>query len=305
MKIFCTGITGFIGSYLAKELLSKGHQILALKRETSSLSRLENHADQINWVNTASNWEKTVEDFAPEAIFNIAWNGVSAKDRSDWGSQVSNIAMQQELLDLTLRCKTSKFIGIGSQSEYGDFEQEINESYPEQPKTAYAASKTASMVLMRTFCEINHIDWYWFRVFPVFGPFEGSNWLIPSLIKNICTSDHMDLTPGDQRLPYLYVGECAKAIANAVEVKGECGIYNVCGDNPIPLKELVSYIRDKINPKFTLNFGAQPYRYGQSMYMGSSTEKLANHIYKLKTDDFEERLNETINFYLNKYGYEK
>ena len=112
----------------------------------------------------------------------------------------------------------------------------------------------------------------------------------------------MDLTPGEQLLPYLYVGECAKALTSPLKVGDKSGIYNVCADNPQPLKELVTMIKNKVNPSFKLNFGALPYRYGQSMFMGSHTDKLAQNLYTLDTSSFEERINETIKYYINLYG---
>ena len=209
--------------------------------------------------------------------------------------------MQQELLDLALEVGCKKIVGAGSQSEYGDFESKIDESYPVNPKTAYAAVKAGALIIMKSFCEINNIDWYWFRLFPLFGPHEAEKWLIPSLIKNIETSDHMDLTPGEQKLSYLYVGECAKAIMMSIYAKGKSGIYNICSDNPMSLKELVTKIRDKVKPSFRLNFGAMPYRYGQCMYMEGDTTALRKNIYNLNTSDFEEKLDLTIEYYLNKY----
>jgi nucleoside-diphosphate-sugar epimerase len=185
------------------------------------------------------------------------------------------------------------------------FENKIDENSAVDPKTAYAAVKAASLIIMKSFCEINNIDWYWFRLFPLFGPFEADRWLIPSLIKNIMTQDYMDLTPGDQKLAYLYVGECAKAIEMAINVDGKSGVYNICSDNPTPLKLLVSKIRDKVNPRFRLNFGALPYRYGQCMYMEGDTSALRRNIYNLCTADFEKRLDETIEYYTNKYRNEK
>jgi nucleoside-diphosphate-sugar epimerase len=214
---------------------------------------------------------------------------------------VPNINFQQELLNLSAECAVRKFIGIGSQSEYGDFEGVIDENFPVNPKTAYAASKLACQDLLKCFCEINHIEWYWFREFPLFGPGESDRWLIPSLIKAMCTKDSMDLTPGEQLLPYLYVGECAKAIVSPLQTDDKSGIYNVCADNPRPLKELVTMIKDKVNPAFKLNFGALPYRFGQSMFMGSHTDKLARNLYTLDTTSFETHLQETINHYVNLY----
>lgn len=298
MKVFVTGATGFIGSYLAKHLVDEGHEVLCLKRESSDLYRLEGYTDYIKWVNTTDDWKQTFRDFSPNIVYNLAWDGVSAADRVIWLKQVHNIELQQELLDISLECNVNKFVGAGSQSEYGEFECKIDETYPVDPKTAYAASKAAALMTLKSFCTIHHIDWYWFRLFPLFGPYESDRWLIPALIKNICTTDHMDLTPGEQKLAYLYVGECAKAIASPINAIAKCGEYNVCSDRLFTLKELVTKIRDRINPEFKLNFGAQPYRYGQCMYMEGDTEKLRKNLYELKTDDFEKRLDETINYYL-------
>jgi len=301
MKVFVTGSTGFIGSYLVRQLINDGHELLCLKRSTSDLSRLGDYSSKIAWVNVSENWQDAFKQFQPEAIFNLAWDGVSSADRVIWQKQVQNISFQQNLLDISAVCGVKKFIGIGSQSEYGDFEGVIDETYPVNPKTAYAATKLACLDLVKCFCEIHEIEWYWFRLFPLFGPGESDRWLIPSLIKAMCTKDSMDLTPGEQLLPYLYVGECAKAIVSPLQTDDKSGIYNVCADNPRPLKELVTMIKDKVNPAFKLNFGALPYRFGQSMFMGSHTDKLARNLYTLDTSSFETHLQETINHYVNLY----
>ncbi len=302
MRIFITGATGFIGSYLLRALIKNGHKAMCLKRLTSNISQFADISNQVKWVNNVDDWKEKAIAFKPEAIFNLAWNGVAAKERVIWNIQVSNLALQQDLLDIAKECGTKKFIGIGSQSEYGNFENKIDETFPVNPKTAYAASKVACLDILKSFCQINDIDWYWFRLFPLFGPGESDVWLIPSLIKNICVQDHMDLTPGEQKLSYLYVGECANAIAAAADCMGCSGVYNICCDNPTPLKTLVSKIRDKINPRFVLNFGALEYRYGQCMYMEGDTTALRKNIYDLNTSDFDQRLEETIDYYLNKNG---
>lgn len=302
MKIFVTGSTGFIGSYLVRQLITDGHQLLCLKRTTSDLSRLGDYASQIPWVNISEDWHEAFRQFQPDAVFNLAWDGVSSADRIIWQKQVRNISFQQQLLNLSAACQVKKFIATGSQSEYGDFSGIIDETYPVNPKTAYAAAKLACLDILKPFCEIHNIEWYWFRLFPLFGPGESDRWLIPSLIKAMCTSKEMDLTPGEQRLPYLYVGECAKALVSPLKTGDKSGIYNVCADNPQPLKSLVTKIKDYVNPEFQLNFGALDYRFGQSMLMGSNTDKLAANLYTLDTASFEARLQETIQYYRNLYG---
>jgi hypothetical protein len=61
-------------------------------------------------------------------------------------------------------------------------------------------------------------------------------------------------------------------------------------------------IKDKVNPAFKLNFGALPYRFGQSMFMGGDTTALRTHLYHLDTSSFDRRLKETIDYYTTYYG---
>ncbi len=302
MKAFVTGASGFVGSYLVKVLIDEGHEVLCLKRPSSNLSKLDDYVSKVRWVDNTDNWKESLVAFQPDIIYHLAWDGVTAKERSVWQKQIGNIIFQQELLDATLAAGSKKYVGIGSQAEYGNFKNKIDESYPVCPMSAYAAAKVAALDIVRAFCEINQIEWYWFRLFPLFGPHESDQWLIPSLIKNIFTQESMDFTPGEQKLSYLYVGECAKAIKAAITADGHSGVYNICSDNPLALKELVVRIRDKVRPDFKLNFGAFPYRYGQSMYMEGDTTALRRNIYNIVTSDFEQRLSETIDYYIRKYS---
>jgi nucleoside-diphosphate-sugar epimerase len=48
--VLITGATGLLGSYLSKLLLKKGEKVRAIKRSTSDLSLLGEHAQQIEWM---------------------------------------------------------------------------------------------------------------------------------------------------------------------------------------------------------------------------------------------------------------
>ena len=49
-KIFITGGTGFLGSYITRMLVKRGFQVRAMKRATSHLDMLNDVKDQIEWV---------------------------------------------------------------------------------------------------------------------------------------------------------------------------------------------------------------------------------------------------------------
>ena len=46
---FITGISGFLGSYLAKQLIDNGEQVIGIKRSHTRMDLLENYVDKIIW----------------------------------------------------------------------------------------------------------------------------------------------------------------------------------------------------------------------------------------------------------------
>lgn len=303
-KVFLTGTSGFLGAYIAEELIkAESVEILALKRSSSSLWRCDNFINRIDWINSdIPEWEKKVTDFAPDVIIHSAWSGVAADDRLDWKSQIQNLDILFKLLEIAKEAKSSKFIALGSQAEYGTFSGNIAESAIPHPNTAYGTVKLMSCNLVESYCTENGINWFWLRLFPLFGPKEGLQWLLPSLIKSIYEGKEMNLTPGLQRYAYLYVEDFSKFVTKIVfESRSSIsGIYNISSTNTISLKELVEKIRNKINPSVKLNFGALPYRPYQSMHIEGDITKYKSIFGDISFSDFDDKILTTINYFISK-----
>lgn len=290
MRILLTGATGFIGKYILELLLQNRSQVMCLCRSSSKIDVTQS----CQWLNIDNrNWMQQAKEFAPEVIIHTAWSGVGAVERGDWIKQIENITIQQYLLEL----KPRKIIALGSQAEYGTFDAIVNENFPVNPNTAYGAVKVASLDTLRFYCQIHNIQWHWFRLFSVFGQGEGENWLIPSSIKKMKEGGSMDFTAGEQRYSYLYVGEVARIIVHAANIEAPDGVYNLSSATTISIRELLEKLRDYIRPSFQLNFGALPYRLGQSMLMGGDNTKLSKNICTVNDSDFDERLKQTVESY--------
>ncbi|TFF35532.1 NAD-dependent epimerase/dehydratase family protein [Mucilaginibacter psychrotolerans] len=302
-KVFITGISGFLGSNIAKVLLNNGHQIIANYREGSSKELCLEFGEHITWIlqDEQDEWVDKVIAWSPSVIIHSAWLGVGHQHRDSWEMQSLNIDYLQKILTIAGRSKAKQFIGLGSQGEYGVYDGCIDENYPLAPTEAYGRVKLVCAELVKQYAAQYGIAWYWLRLFSFFGKGEANNWLIPSLVKKILTESDMDLTAGEQKYSYLYVNDLGLAVNKIIAKGGTSGIYNISGKKIMALKDLVGNIRDKINPSFQLNFGKLPYRANQSMHLQGNSAKFVKTFGEFDVSDFDASLSATIEYFTNKF----
>jgi nucleoside-diphosphate-sugar epimerase len=299
-RVLITGITGFLGSEIAKKFYSEGFEVIGLKRKNSIMTRCIDFQEKIIWIDIIDYWEQKVIKLSPQIIIHSAWEGVGAEERDNWSLQSNNLFFTLKLLSIAREAKVKKFIGFGSQAEYGNFSGIINENYPVKPNSAYGLNKNICGQTINVFCEQNKIEWYWLRLFSFFGEGEAANWFIPTLVNNILENKVMDMTPGEQRYAYMYVGDLAELILNLTISNTSSGIYNLSSKNSISLKEIVEKIIKIINPKEVhVNIGAVPYRKNQPMIVQGDVSKLEEAIGAFCETSFEYNLKRVVQFYLN------
>ncbi|SDT46945.1 Nucleoside-diphosphate-sugar epimerase [Mucilaginibacter mallensis] len=305
-KVFLTGITGFLGSNIAEFLISQGHNIVAVYRPVSSRVLCTAYIDKVEWILQAEDdeWVNKVIETKPDIIVHSAWLGVGHLERDNWDVQLLNIGFLQKLLSIASKAGIQKFIGLGSQAEYGTFNGCIDESHALNPVEAYGCVKIICTELIERYCNYYKIDWYWLRLFSFFGKGESEKWLIPSLVKKIILSDHMDFTEGNQKYSYLYVNDLGLAVNHIIEKKGRTGIYNISGKSLRTLKSLIESIRDKVDPSFKLNFGKLPYRANQSMHMQGDSSKFVSEFGDFDVSDFDDSMLKVIEYLKEKFNGE-
>ena len=272
MKIFITGVTGFLGFHIANLCISKGFELLCLKR-SASISLFDSVIeDKINWVESdKEGWEESVIKFSPDILIHCAWGGVSADSRNNPNIQHQNIKLSEKLFNL---CLYKQIIVLGSQEEYGRIDSVVDESHPLAPLTEYGKAKIETCKILKEYGEMNKIDWQWIRVFTVYGEKQKEAWLIPAMIKKCLNprEREMETTKGEQTYSYLYSADFANAIVSMIGSKGKSGIYNLSSSTPTMLKDLFSMIKLKTKSKIVFK-PIIPYREYQSMMiMGDCTK---------------------------------
>ncbi|KEQ27945.1 hypothetical protein ET33_00590 [Paenibacillus tyrfis] len=276
---FITGATGFIGSALCRKIIAENGIVYALVRENSkNIDRLPVDKNLKVIYGDLDDFGHIKEQLSQLEIdinifYHLGWKGVGNKDRND-SIQSQNIesTVQSLLLAHSLGC--SKWVGTGSQAEYGPVNSKISEEYSTKPTTFYGASKLSASILTQVLGNQLNINTVWARVFSTYGPGDNSGWMLIDLINTLLDKQKPKLTLGEQLWDYLYVDDAANALYKLGITPNSQGVYNLGSGNAKKLKNIIEITRDLIDPSLPLGFGDIPYRPDQVMHLEADVSKL-------------------------------
>ena len=277
MRCVVTGASGHIGSHLVRRLLADGHTVAIVLRETSSRAAIEDLLPRVEIILgelESSTYAAPLIAFAPDAVFHLAWSGITAADRNTPAQITSNVRGTLALLEAAHTAGAQLFLSTGSQAEYGRVSGAITETCPLQPETAYGIAKAALSQLIPAFCERAGMRALWLRIFSVYGPGDATVHMLPSLIEQLLRRERPSLTAGEQQWDYLYVDDAVAAIAQAAAAPGLQGTFNVASGRAVSLRAIIETARDLIDPALPLGLGDLPYRPDQVMHLEGDITRL-------------------------------
>lgn len=292
MKIFVSGATGYLGYHFVKIAIYQGHEVLCLRRPTSrSLFDFEIE-NKVKWVFNDEELKSAVIDFQPDVLFHAAWGGVRGADRNNIEIQKDNLVMSHNLFTLY---PYKQIIAIGSQAEYGYYNDIISEDHPLKPTMEYAKEKIQCCKDLQNYCEQNNIEWQWIRIFTVFGEKQTGGLIKLAIEKCLNGEKSFDTTPGEQKYSYLYAEDFGNAICNMLGSRGKSGIYNLSQPKCLKSnKEILENVKTLTKSDIHLNFGAMPYPEGQVMLMDGSVNKFEKAFGAVPYTNFEVAMANTI-----------
>lgn len=257
-RVFVTGCTGLLGSWLTEELVRQGAWVVGLVRDSVPRSRLiqERVIERIDVVRGAVEDLPTIErvlaEYEVETVFHLAAQTiVGIANRAPISTFEANIRGTWNVLEASRRAPTLRQVVVASSDKaYGSHtELPYDEGHPLQGHHPYDVSKSSADLIAQAY-------WHTFRL-PVavtrcgnlFGGGDlNFNRLVPGTIRSALRGEAPVIRSDGQRLrDYLYVEDAvlaylqlAEAMATDAELHGEA--FNFSYEAPLTVNGLVDRI---------------------------------------------------------------
>lgn len=240
-KIVITGATSMIGTALTEIAARAGIEVYSIIRpDTKRADRIIN-SDNVHVVYGALGNLKDVKGIPNDCdvFYHFAWAGTSKKDRNNPVVQERNIKYTLDAVCLAEKTGCRKFVGAGSQAEYGPTTDIINHNTKYDPTTSYGASKLAACILSRNICEQKGISHIWARIFSVYGPHDNEGTMLNYVLDCWRRGEVAQLSSGQQMWNYIYESDAGQLFFEMGKESVEAGTYLVANPESRPLREYV------------------------------------------------------------------
>jgi len=251
-----TGGSGFIGSYLTEELVSKNFDVKVIDNLSSgNLSNLNSIRGKKNYTfinkdlkesDGLSNLLKDVKDVFHIAAYPEVRTGY---DHPELCYQ-ENIENTFKLLEQIRKSNVETIMFTSSSTVYGEPKQfPTPESYgPLVPISPYGASKLACEALILSYCKTYGIKGRIFRFANIIGR-RSNHGVIWDFVNNLKKNGRNleILGDGSQSKSYLHVNDCVESIFSCLtSAKNTTEIFNIGNEDEIDVVSIAKIVCDSM-----------------------------------------------------------
>jgi len=315
-KIIVTGGLGFIGSNLIN-LIKNKYFIINIDKVSYASNfnnidpNIKNYKFYKQDINNKIFIKSILKKYNPSIIFNLA--AETHVDRSIDGPKQfieSNILGVFNLLELIRNHKKKiKLIHISTDEVYGDIKKNYKSKEEDayNPSSPYSASKASGDLLIKSYIRTYKIPAIITNCCNNFGPNQYPEKLIPTIIYNILNKKPIPIYgKGENVREWIYVKDHCDALIKIAEkgVIGEnynIGSGTVLNNIQIAKKIMSSFKKITLTENIKSKINLVEDRPGHDLRYCLDSSKIKNKLKWKCKSSFDQRINETIIWYINKF----
>jgi UDP-glucose 4-epimerase len=306
-RYLVTGVAGFIGSNIARELLRRGESVRGF--DNFSTGKEENladlkgldfrEADLLDQLAMAKACDGVDYILHQAAIASVPRSVERPRPSHD-----SNINGTFNLLIAARDARVKRVVYAGSSSAYGETPAlPKREDMLPDPISPYAVQKLACEHYMTSFYRVYGLETVTLRYFNVFGPFQDPSSMYSGVLAKFCLAMLNGQTPtiygdGEQSRDFTYIDNNVSAnllatTAPAEKVAGR--VLNIATGHQITLNETVKILRKLSGYSGEVKYG--PERTGDIKHSYADISRAQQALGYKPIVGFEEGLKKTLAWY--------
>jgi CDP-glucose 4,6-dehydratase len=313
MNYLVTGGTGFLGSYLVKNLVDKKHDVTIVStsiRDKTSLKTLKVNLDRVNLVKGDVRdfdfLRKLFNEYEFDYVYHLGAISEVRKCQSDAKLAYDvNVGGTINILECIRLYGNVKGVAVSSSDKaYGAGDVPYVEDQALNGRAVYEASKSCADIIARSYYSNFNIPVVVTRCSNLYGGGDANfSRLIPNTIKRLINGQSPIIWRGvkDSTREFIYVEDAVDAyislMDNIDETKGQA--YNIGGNVIKSIEEVVLMLIEKINSNIKVEYLEKDFPEITHQYLDST--KITNVTNWQPKIDFDTGINSTIDFYKKYY----
>lgn len=279
MKIFITGASGFISSYMIPHLLEQGHEVVAFDIAPISV-HLKPFASEITYIrgdlSDGVSVYKAIALTRPTHVLHLGSILAGPCEQNPSRGFSINFESTMNLLEASVDFGVERFVMTSSISVFGrGLDEPVSDDAVKQPETIYGQTKLACEHLLRWYADKKQLSTGAVRFPWVFGPGRSTGitalWS-SKLLDQVAAGEHLVIENPEERGDWLYVKDAVKALMMMLEHTATPSVcYNIMGSNHT-IREAMEIVKT-VEPEADIVF--KPKETSASPYPASYSDEKA------------------------------
>lgn len=277
MRILVTGANGFVGSWLIRELVSRGHDIIAVvKDENEDISSIS-FSSKIEIVYSDLSELLHLPDFIAgdvDAVFHLAWIAAGGAGRADYKVQLKNVHYACDVVEMSRQMNVKKILFAGTISE--ETVKGILERDTVATNNIYGICKLSTHYLVDVLCKKAQIDYVWMQFSNLFGPQSINGNIVGYTLTEILNGREAKFGPANQPYDLFYIEDLVRAMSILCENRTAKHSYYLGSGQPRVLSDFLNDIGQICGHPELIKIGVRPddgLRYEKALFDNSSLEQ--------------------------------